>query len=154
MPHRSGREKPRWLQSRGVSFCAPRYNAPMSRIPRWLRFRLSTVLILTAIAAWGMACRPYIIRTTDLFFTPPGKSPRVISTFAGFYGDPGSDEWLQAGAKIPQTSPGNYAITPRILPNPRLIWPGLASVAFLTWKAGWAIAARRRARRDASAVLS
>jgi hypothetical protein len=23
---------------------------------RWFRFRLSTVLILTAIAAWGMAC--------------------------------------------------------------------------------------------------
>ncbi|MGD9647489.1 MAG: hypothetical protein AB7U73_17375 [Pirellulales bacterium] len=26
---------------------------------RWFRFKLSTVLILTAIAAWGMACRPW-----------------------------------------------------------------------------------------------
>jgi hypothetical protein len=25
---------------------------------RWFRFRISTVLILTAIAAWGMAIRP------------------------------------------------------------------------------------------------
>jgi hypothetical protein len=28
---------------------------------RWFRFRLSTVLILTAIVAWGMACRPYLV---------------------------------------------------------------------------------------------
>ena len=27
---------------------------------RWFRFRISTVLILTAILAWGMATRPNI----------------------------------------------------------------------------------------------
>jgi hypothetical protein len=116
---------------------------------RWFQFSLSTALILTAIAAWVMAIRPYISNKTDLIFTPRGELPRVISTFAGNYGDPGSDEWLQAGAKIPQPSPGGYEIASSNLPNPRLLWPGLAFVGLVAWKARWVIIARRRALKEA-----
>jgi hypothetical protein len=105
-------------------------------------------LIVTAIAAWVMAIRPYTLRKTELVFTARGNSPRVISTFAGLYGDPGSDEWLQAGAMIPQPSPGGYEMTSYIIPNPRLIWPGLALVVLVAWKTVRAIVARRRARRE------
>jgi hypothetical protein len=84
---------------------------------RWFQFSLSTFLFLTAIAAWVISIRPYTVRKTELVFTPHGESPRV--TFAGYYGDPGSDEWLQAGAKIPQPSPGSYEMAPSNLPNPR-----------------------------------
>jgi hypothetical protein len=114
---------------------------------RWFQFGLSTVLILTAIAAWAMAIKPFIVAKTELLFTPRGESPRVISTFAGYYGDPGSDEWLQAGAKISQPSQGNYTLASYNLPNPRLIRPGLALVGFVAWKVGWAIVLWRKARR-------
>lgn len=36
---------------------------------RWFRFRLSTVLILTAIVAWGMVTRPSIRCGGDQLFT-------------------------------------------------------------------------------------
>jgi hypothetical protein len=117
---------------------------------RRFQFSLSTVLILIAIVAWVLATRPYTVARTQLRFTPRGESPRVISIFAGQYGDPGSDEWLQASAKIPQPSPGGYEIASRNLPNPRLIWPGIALVGLIAWKAGWAMAARRRARREST----
>ena len=119
---------------------------------RWFQFSLSTVLILTTIMAWAMATKPYIIAKTELLYTPRGELPRVISTFAGQYGDPGSDEWLQAVANIPQRSKGGrYEIASRNLPNPRLIWPGLALVGLVVWKAGRAMVVRRRARRESAA---
>ncbi|HEY2841009.1 MAG TPA: hypothetical protein VGJ26_17780, partial [Pirellulales bacterium] len=62
----------------------------ITRPRRWFQFSLSTILTLTAIAAWMMAIRPYTVAKTDLLFTPRGELPRVISTFAGNYGDPGS----------------------------------------------------------------
>jgi hypothetical protein len=117
---------------------------------RWFQFSLSTLLILTAIAAWVMAIRPYTVRKTELIFTPHGESPRVISTFAGCYGDPDSDEWLQAGAKIPQPSPGSYEIATSNFPNRRLAWPALALVCFVAWKSGRAIVERHRARRESA----
>jgi hypothetical protein len=117
---------------------------------RWFQFSLSTALILTAIMAWAMATKPYAVAKTELLFTPRGELPRVVSTFAGQYGDPGSDEWLQAGTKIPQQSTGGYEIASRNLPNPRLMWPGLALVGLVVWKAGWAIVARRRQRCSAA----
>ena len=36
---------------------------------RWFRFRLSTVLILTAIVAWAMACWPWRIAIYT-YYTP------------------------------------------------------------------------------------
>jgi len=37
---------------------------------RWFRFRLSTVLILTAIAAWGMALQPWATTHYEHFTQP------------------------------------------------------------------------------------
>jgi hypothetical protein len=87
----------------------------MPKIPRWLRFRLSTVLILTVIAAWVMATRP--IRH------------RIV--WVGDFSCPG--EWDEF--------------------NPHFLAPTTALALFLTWKAGWAIAARRRNRRESGAAV-
>jgi hypothetical protein len=123
------------------------YNPPATR-RRWFQVQLSTVFVLVGIAAWAMAIRPYTIRKTELVFTRQGEPPRVISTFAGHYGDPGSEEWLQTGAGIPQPTPGRYEMAPSNFPNPRLAWPVLALGCFAAWKAGWAIVERRKARSE------
>ena len=46
---------------------------------RWFRFRLSTVLILTAIAAWGMALRPLFVSVK------PGYKGHFVAVPAGPY---------------------------------------------------------------------
>ena len=37
---------------------------------RWFRFRLSTVLILTAILAWAMSCWPWLIPVYTFYIRP------------------------------------------------------------------------------------
>jgi hypothetical protein len=97
----------------------------------WFRFRLSTVLILTAIAAWGMACRPYIVRTTELL---------VI------------DDWTQLpnpATPLFEETPGKgvtHWLVDRRRLNGHLAVPAIALTAFLAWKAAWAVAERRRRR--------
>jgi hypothetical protein len=95
---------------------------------RWFRFRLSTVLILTAIVAWGMACRPYIETGT-------------------------TGAWLNSGDPLPPGARSDgivvrrdrvHVLVDRQSLNPALQWPLTTLVAFLAWKAAWAVAERRR----------
>jgi hypothetical protein len=95
---------------------------------RWFRFRLSTVLVLTAIVAWGMAQRPFVRwygwdRSGDhhgwVERTPPSGLPAWrVEDELGYY----------------QRS------------FPQLRWPALALAVFLAWKAAWAVVERRRRR--------
>ncbi|MBX9788474.1 MAG: hypothetical protein K2Y37_06125 [Pirellulales bacterium] len=90
---------------------------------RWFRFRLSTVLILTAILAWGMATRPHIV---------PGPGAHII--------------WTPPETKAERDSIWTRWGTPyanRKL-NPALRWPAIALAVFLSWKAAWAVVERRR----------
>ena len=86
---------------------------------RWFRFRLSTVLILTAIAAWAMACWPSYgdlwIRFAKRPQIPPIPTPFWIFAPAATVGD--------------------------------ILWPALALLAFLAWKVAWAIGPRLVQRR-------
>lgn len=100
---------------------------------RWFRFRLSTVLILTAILAWAMATRPFFV---------------LVATENGRYVvfDPHSSATLKEGRSLyPDTTPMVYDWI-----NPRLKWPALAFAAFLAWKAAWAVVERRRRQCAAS----
>jgi hypothetical protein len=111
---------------------------------RWFRFRLSTVLILTAIAAWGMSCRPWIKFDTaggliapSVPYVPwnvrldidgvPDQLDSHTMTIEVTYGSPRRVRWWQAG----------YGPT-------RIVWPCLALAAFLAWKTAWAVVERRR----------
>jgi len=96
---------------------------------RWFRFRLSTVLILTAIAAWAMASRPWMVEYEEWAYgsmsdPPPPGFENAIGTSRG----PGGVRWFQIVER----------------PNPNLLWPALTLAAFLAWKALWAVVERRR----------
>jgi hypothetical protein len=103
---------------------------------RWFRFRLSTVLILTAIVAWGMACRPYTIRLwhdnlhgTRLYFGPLPAWILDVSDALDRNAIPGLVFWLDKnhdGLKSP------YGL------NPRLRRPTAALLTVLAWKSAWA----------------
>ena len=91
---------------------------------RWFQFKLSTILILTAIAAWGMGTKPWLISHS----IPDPRNQTVP---------------LIGGSSVTYTWPDEEQ---RIL-NPALQWPTLALASFLTWKAGWWITARAQAYR-------
>ena len=94
---------------------------------RWFRFKLSTVLILTAIAAWGMACRPWWIH-------------RVDSGLASHFVD------IPKGATVLRKVPlqgGSMMSGPHIFykwelneyqVNRQLRWPVLVLVTMIGWK--------------------
>jgi uncharacterized membrane protein len=106
--------------------------------PRWLRFRLSTILILTAIAAWVMALRPWI----QVGFGDVNR----LQSFG--WRDGSADSAFQIAILGIRTLGPNSTTSGAVAefgPNPELLWPALALFAFVTWKAGWAIAAWRRA---------
>ena len=96
----------------------------------WFRFRLSTILVLTAIAAWAMACRPYLITTTEHVV----KSRLQLS---GYQPIPGEEMPVAGYIGFDEA---------RTIINSELLWPALAFAAFLAWKVGWAVVARRRTR--------
>lgn len=92
-------------------------NEPSKR--RWLRFRLSTVLILTAILAWGMATRPWYVDISRFSRVPSQTTPTHAF---GVYVDG------QRG------------------PKPKLLRPATALFAFLTWKTACAVVEFRRGK--------
>jgi hypothetical protein len=108
---------------------------------RWFRFQLSTVLILTAIAAWGMACRPYV----GLFYHHD-IADRSYS--AGHIPNDLGDEghWVTSFMSSKATT-GQHGLQLYVGPNPELAYPALALAAFLAWKAVGAVVERRRASR-------
>jgi hypothetical protein len=86
------------------------------------QFRLSTWFVLVAILAWAMTHWPWVV--TDRYY--------ASQTFV---------ESLSGPQEIERHSL-----------NAALIWPALALPAFVTWKAAWSVAERRR-RRLAHATL-
>ncbi len=110
----------------------------------WFRFRLSTVLILTAIAAWAMACWPWIV--TETFQGSPSyiQLPSSIQSPADF--DGAYYQWL--GRRKPIGGP-LWLLTYRVdYLNPRVLGPIAALAAFLAWKAAWVVIERRRRQFD------
>jgi hypothetical protein len=122
---------------------------------RWFRFRLSTVLILTAITAWGMACRPWIdwhhertpiVQWRDLF-------PQA-SLWAGIswndHGPISSDD----RSRNPNNLSLNIQATfgePRIMHSyqikigpTRVLWPIVPGIVLLTWQRFRAMVEHRR----------
>ncbi|MBX9791118.1 MAG: hypothetical protein K2Y37_19540 [Pirellulales bacterium] len=95
---------------------------------RWFRFRLSTVLILTAIAAWVMATRPWFVTYVEEQSTL-ATDPRLD----------GSQGWKGVGDGVTWLwfRESRY-------PNPHLTLPALSLAAFLVWKAAWTVVERRR----------
>ncbi len=69
------------------------------------RFSLLTLLAMTTIAAWVLACRPYVVTR---------------------FGKP--DESIVLGGYVAST-----VMTYRC-PNPQLLWPAAALVTFVGWK--------------------
>ncbi|MGD9647491.1 MAG: hypothetical protein AB7U73_17385 [Pirellulales bacterium] len=110
----------------------------------WFRFKLSTVLILTAIAAWAMTM---LVRLPVLVLTSPTTADYVE---IDHFGDSKGVERMR------QQFPGwQPSIERRLVIGARMIQPALALVAFLAWKAAWAaIARRRRTRPDGAEVNS
>lgn len=120
---------------------------------RWFRFRLSTVLILTAIVAWGMALRPVLDWGVN----------DEVNAFGGKYhagccvglneifedvGLPGGDELTVDNAflYVSLLTPNLGDIWWMTIEPKAALYPTLALAAFLAWKAGWAVVERRRAR--------
>ena len=97
----------------------------------WYQFRLTTVLILTAILAWGMACRPFLARE---------DYPRVETVF----GDPNQPGWWVAIGTGSDDPDAGGALVLRFGPMPALAYPLLVLALFLAWKAACAVVERRR----------
>jgi hypothetical protein len=103
---------------------------------RWFRFRLSTVLILTAIAAWAMAIRPRVVATTRDYHVGDSNLP-----------------WLVRDSFARHPGLRHVVLTQESF-NPQLLSPTLALVAFLAWKAARAVVERRRRVKLASVPAS
>ena len=103
---------------------------------RWFRFRISTVLILTAIAAGMMACRPFVVSVNYDLLPGYGSTPgadsdvRIVESQSLL----GLSMWHQESPNLME----------EIGLNHRLQFPVLALAAFLAWKAAWAVIERRR----------
>lgn len=113
---------------------------------RWYQFRLSTILVLVGILAWAMARRPWI-NWGGNGIEPDMAVPGLACQF--YVHRTGVTAWLCIYNEVPGARHLDaYGWWLNIGPT-ELIWPILALVAFLTWKLGWAIAARRKRRREA-----
>ena len=97
---------------------------------RWFQIRLSTMLILTAIVAWGMATPIYLpiglIETPIGAPRPRGADRVVMDTIC--LGSPRTSHWLRRNGYL----------------KPDIVWPAVAFVSFVAWKVVWAVVVRRR----------
>jgi len=103
---------------------------------RWFQFKLSTTLVLVGILAWAMSSGSYGEATwSALNRAAPSE---MYSDWA--IGADGATLELDAilGARVMQAT---------VYVSPKIIWPLVAFAAFLSWKLGCAIAARRKPRR-------
>jgi hypothetical protein len=107
--------------------------APMSEDPaqpRWFQFSLATMLIVTAIAAWGVSIKPFRISESTVDRSesecangtiPVGCDWKDVHGFGGRWNSDKSDLI-------------HFVILERRSLNPHLAWPALALVALLAWK--------------------
>jgi len=124
----------------------------MSENPRrWYQFKLSTILVLVAILAWGMSMRPWWISGVAAWRSISMEEyGRMFHQQVVAKSPP---EWWNLRKPIecirtpltgyPSVRPGYYAEEPGV--NPQMLWPLLALAAFLTWK--W-IEAKWKRRRE------
>jgi len=104
------------------------------------RFRISTVLILTAILAWGMATRPYV--GLDYWSNAQIHREPVV----GHIPEVDDEYWTLEASSRTATNPWELQLY--IGPNPQLAWPAFALLTFLAWKAAWAIRGRIKEPQD------
>jgi hypothetical protein len=118
---------------------------------RWFRFRLSTVLILTAILAWGMASRPNV----NWGHGGGGPDPMFVKYAAHFSVTLNELPWaMDPHYQVDNFSlgftvnrPGSYDWWWMTIAPKALLYPVVTLLLFLAWKAAWAVIERRRARR-------
>ncbi|MBX9788891.1 MAG: hypothetical protein K2Y37_08230 [Pirellulales bacterium] len=116
---------------------------------RWFRFKLSTVLILTAIAAWEMSLSPYFEEGPVTYYrqvleVPPGASIAYGPEIKVRSGEPPP---FRHGYQTPHVSRRMWQKTLA----PQLRYPIVALVVFLAWKAAWVVGPRL-VRRGQSAA--
>ncbi|MGE4102045.1 MAG: hypothetical protein AB7E74_08765 [Pirellulales bacterium] len=130
----------------------------------WFCFRISTVLILTAIVAWAMAQSPR--RTSGFVFLSRSTDPAAKWEVEEVFKFPRSKEefapwhrWIRAKKRLvseAMRSRGpngkHYWIEHRIATNRLFLAPYFALAAFLAWKAAWAVGLRLVRRRMARAA--
>ena len=119
---------------------------------RWFRFRLTTVLILTAIVAWGMSCFPRAYWGHTLY---RGNSFDIYLSLQidhlhlyGIQLESALSDDLFFLAGIDSSDFGHewwIGVSPK-----RVAWPALALLCFLAWKAAWTVVERRRRRAAAA----
>lgn len=109
---------------------------------RWYQFKLSTILVLVGIAAWAMACGPWVSKSLEswgTFGNSVGGKVEWGSTDLRFV-TPNEDDSLRLHLFAQRDGLG-YHLELSIGPQ-EIIWPILALAVFITWKLGWAIVAR------------
>lgn len=118
---------------------------------RWFRCRLSTVLILTAIVAWAFACRVKFNHgggTYSNIGSPQGIGFSVTTNHLPWaldhIGLQDVDNVCLSASWRDQAAVHEYWLT--FTPK-SILWSPVALIAFLAWKAAWAVIERRRARR-------
>lgn len=105
--------------------------APPAR-RRWLQFRLSTLLILTAIVAWGMSCWPFV--------APNGEYRQFTEHGLIGWGEARPLFGLRLGWRRSADDPTKEE---ELGINPRIQLPALALAAFVEWKIAMAVAGYR-----------
>lgn len=113
---------------------------------RWFQIRLSTVLILTAIAAWGMACRPWF---QVIFFADTLTNQVVKSYSLGMPEKPSTLWYIQVGGQWGQDQFGIFPAVNNLYVSigpADLCSPFLALVGFVAVKRVWRVIQRRRTR--------
>ena len=125
---------------------------------RWFRFRLSTVLILIAILAWALACRVHIDHGGDTYSNigfPQGIGFSVTTNHLPWVIDhiglEDVDNVCLSASWRNQADMHEHWLT--FTPK-SVLWSPVALIAFLAWKAAWAVVERRRARRITAPPLS
>ncbi|MGE0536735.1 MAG: hypothetical protein AB7O68_17320 [Pirellulales bacterium] len=96
---------------------------------RWFQVRISTLLILTAIVAWGMVTWPHEFQCYSDLESSWADERYFSISFGATFGSP---------LRFQQV---------HIVFGIAAVWPALALATFLSWKAAWAVIARRRAKR-------
>ncbi len=101
---------------------------------RRFQFRLSTWFVLVAIVEW-----PWVIKKQSLM-TWPANGQLVVQRAAAY------TAFRESGPDLP-----NMIIFEKpYSPSANLLYPALALVAFVGWKAAWAIGRRERGEADDS----
>jgi len=106
---------------------------------RWFQFRLSTWFVLVGVLCWALACWPWIVERQVTLKVYGGNDHWTLdelspNRFFGFI------RYIESNATKAAL------IERQTIPNPALIYPSLALLAFIAWKVAWLVVERRRTR--------